>query len=211
MTEPLRDLVATRLTALCLNRRGRPRGLTFDDHVVRGGLILDLAIGGALTLTDDAVEMDHQRAAAIGLADVAAQADEGDGSLQDWLDWGAPGFDEWVGRLVLAGVWQLRPWSPLRPFRSYDDGDPARTEADRARGRTGEPDADASQQTLAVLAVGKVSALSGKLGEPPSWVLAGLGEAQWAAELVVDRLTELRTQMRSNGHDLDGPAIGDPG
>lgn len=211
MSDQLRDLAATRLAALCLNRRGRPRGLTFDDHVVRGGLILDLAVGGALTLTDDAVEMDHQRAAAMGLADVAAQADEGDGSLQDWLDWGALGFDEWVGRLVYEEVWRLRPWSPLRPFRSYDDGDPARTEADRARGRSGEPDAGASRQTLAVLAVGKVSSLSGELGEPPSWVLAGLGEAQWAGELVVERLTELRTRMGTNRHELDGPVIGDPG
>ncbi|MCZ2803975.1 hypothetical protein O2W18_02535 [Modestobacter sp. VKM Ac-2983] len=209
MSDQLRDLVTTRLAALCLNRRGRPRGLTFDDHVVRGGLILDLALCGALVHTEDAVEMDHARAAAHGLGDVAAQADEGDGSLQDWLDRGELGFDEWVGRLVLAGVWRLRPWSPLRPFRSYDDGDPVRTGADRSR--TGEHDTDASRQTLAVLAVGKVSALSGKLGAPPSWVLAGLGEAQWAAEVVVDRLTELRTQMRSNGHDLDGPAIGDPG
>jgi hypothetical protein len=211
VSDQLTDLAATRLAALCLNRRGRPRGLTFDDHVVRGGLILDLALCGALVHTEDAVEMDHERAAAAGLADVAAQADEGDGSLQDWLDWGALGFDEWVGRLVQAGVWRLLPWSPLRPFRSYDDGDPARTEADRARGRTGEPGAGASRQTLAVLAVGKVSALSGKLGQPPSWVLAGLGEAQWAGELVVERLTELRSRMRTNGHALDGPAISDPG
>lgn len=202
MSASLRDLATTRLAALCLNRRGRPRGLTFDDHVVRGGLILDLAVCGALSLTDEAVEMDHQRAAAAGLAEVAAQADEGDGSLLDWLDWGELGFDEWAGTLVQAGVWQLRPWSLRHPLRSFVDLDRGRTDADRAAGRAAR-DPDATPQTLAVLAVGSVSGLLGKIGEPPSWVLSDLDDARWAADLVVDRLTELRVRMRAIGRAVD--------
>jgi hypothetical protein len=40
MSEPLRDLATMRLASLCLNERGHPRGLTFDDHLVRGSLIV---------------------------------------------------------------------------------------------------------------------------------------------------------------------------
>jgi hypothetical protein len=203
VTSPLHDLAATRLAALCLNRRGRPRGLTFDDHLVRGALIVDLALCGALTHAEDAVELDHQRAAAHGLAAVAAEADEGDTSLLDWLDRGALGFDEWAGTLVEAGVWQLRPWSLRHPMRSFADGERARTEADRAAGAAPARAEGASGQTLAVLAVGSVSGLFGRIAEPPGWVLDDLGDARWAAQLVVDRLTELRVRMRAIGRAVD--------
>ncbi len=203
MTSPLRDLAATRLAALCLNRRGRPRDLTFDDHLVRGALIVDLALCGALTHTEDAVELDHQRAAARGLAAVAAEADEGDSSLLDWLDRGALGFDEWAGTLVAAGVWRLRPWSLRYPMRSFADGERERTEADRAAGRAPVRAEGTSGQTLAVLAVGSVSGLFGRIAEPAGWVLDDLGDARWAAELVVDRLTELRVRMRAIGRAVD--------
>lgn len=203
MTPPLRDLVTTRLASLCLNRRGRPRGLTFDDYLVRGGLILDLALCGALTQTDDAVELDHARAAGHGLADAAAQADEGDDSLLDWLDWGRLGFDDWAMTLTSAGVWRLRPWSLRYPLRSFEDGARERTEADRAAGRHPVRAESATSQTLAVLALGTISGLLGPIDEPPSWTLAGLGEARWAGEFVVERLTELRVRMRSIGHAVD--------
>ena len=198
----MRDLATTRLAALCLNRRGRPRGLTFDDHVVRAGLILDLAVGGALTHTEDAVELDHERAAGLGLADAAAEADEGDGSLLDWLDWGRLGFDQWAGTLVASGVWQLLPWSPLRPFRTFATADPERTERDRTLGSAARDEA-ATPQTLVVLAVGAVAGLTGRIAEPPAWVLDDLGEARWAGELVVERLTELRVRMRAIGRAVD--------
>ena len=202
MTDPLHDLAATRLAALCLNRRGRPRGLTFDDHLVRGGLILDLALCGALTHTEDAVELDHQRAAAHGLAAVAAEVDEGDTSLLDWLDWGALGFDEWAGRLVDAGIWRLRPWSLRYPMRSFEDTRRDRTEADRTAGRAPVREATPAQ-SLAVYAIGSTSGLFGRTAEPPRWLLEDLGDVRWAAELVVDRLTELRVRMRAIGHAVD--------
>jgi hypothetical protein len=203
VTQPLRDLATTRLASLCLNRRGRPRGLSFDDYLIRAGLILDLAVCGALSQTEDAVELDHARAAAHGLADAAAQADEGDGSLLDWLDWGELGFDEWAATLTAAGIWQLRPWSLRYPLRSFADDERERADADRAAGRRPLRGENATPQTLAVLALGSVSGLLGKIAAPPSWVLADLGEARWAAELVVDRLVELRVRMRSIGRAVD--------
>ena len=203
MTTPLRDLAATRLASLCLSRRGRPRGLTYDDHLVRGALILDLAVCGALAHTDDAVELDHELAAAHGLADVAAEADEGDTGLQWWLDWGRLGFDEWAGRLVQADVWRLRPWSLRYPFQSFEDTEQQRTESDRAAARISVRDRTETPQRLVVLALGATSGLLGSIAEPPSWVLDDLGEARWAGELVVERLTELRVRMRSIGRAVD--------
>ena len=203
MSDQLRDLATTRLASLCLNRRGRPRGFTYDDYLIRGALILDLAVCGALTHTEDAVELDHDTAAAQGLADVAAQADEGDTGLQWWLDWGRPGFDEWAGRLMEEGVWRLRPWSLRYPFRSFEDTERERTEADRLEGRSDERDGTATPQTLVVLALGRISGLLGPIAEPPSWVLDDLGEGRWAAELVVERLTELRIRMRGIARAVD--------
>ena len=203
MTDPVRALVATRTAALCLSRRGRPRGLTYDDHLVRGALILDLALCGALTHTDDAVELDHGRAAAHGLAEVAAEVDEGDTGLQWWLDRGRLGFEDWRARQVDAGVWRFRPWSLRYPFRSFEDTERARTEADRAGGRHPARDGRGSPETLALWAIGSTSGLFGSVEEPPSWVLEDLGDARWAAELVVERLTELRIRMRSIGRAVD--------
>ena len=197
------DLATTRLAALCLNRRGRPRGLTFDDHLVRGGLITDLALCGALTQTADAVELDHDRAAAHGLAEAAAQADEGDTSLLDWLDRGALGFEEWAGRLVQAGVWRLRPWSLRYPVRSFEDTRREQAEADRAGGRAPDRADPASAPSLAVYAIGATSGLFGRTAEPARWLLEDLGDVRWAVELVVDRLTELRVRMRAIGHAVD--------
>lgn len=203
MTGPVRDLVATRAAALCLSRRGRPRGLTYDDHLVRGALILDLALCGALTHTDDAVELDHGRAAAHGLAEVAAEVDEGDTGLEWWLDWGRLGFEDWRARLVDDGVWRLRPWSLRHPFRSFEDTERARTEADRAAGRKPARDGGSSPETLALWAIGTTSGLFGAIEDPPPWVLEQLGDARWAAELVVERLTHLRVRMRSIGRAVD--------
>ena len=203
MTDPLPDLVTTRLASLCLNRRGRPRGLTFDDHLVRGGLVMDLALCGALAQTEDAVELDHDRAATHGLAEAAAQADEGDTSLLDWLDWGALGFDEWAGRLVEDGVWHLRPWSLRYPMRSFEDTRRERADADRAAGRALHRAEGTSAHSLAVYAIGTTSGLFGTTAEPPRWLLEDLGDVRWAAELVVDRLTELRVRMRAIGRAVD--------
>ncbi|SDF15612.1 Golgi phosphoprotein 3 (GPP34) [Blastococcus fimeti] len=199
----MRELATTRLAALCLNRRGRPRGLTYDDHLVRGALVLDLAVCGALAHTEDAVELDHARAAAHGLADVAAEVDEGDTGLQWWLDHGRLGFDDWRARLVDAGIWRLRPWSLRFPFQSFEDTERERTEADRAAGRRLVRTGTEAPTTLVVLALGSISGVFGAIEDPPSWVLEDLGGAGWAGELVVERLTDLRVRMRSIGHAVD--------
>ena len=76
-------LVTTRLASLCL-KRGRPRRLTFDDHLVRAALVVDLAIGGALSEDEVSVALDQDRAEAIGLGEVAGRLAAG-GSLSAWM------------------------------------------------------------------------------------------------------------------------------
>jgi hypothetical protein len=196
---PLHDLATTRVASLCLNRRGRPRGLTYDDHLVRGALILDLALCGALSHTDDAVELDHARAAAHGLAEPARQADEGDGSLLHWLDWGEFGFDDWADALVEAGIWRVRPRRPWYPWRRFEDTARHRTTADRRAGSYAVRTGTETPQTCGVVALGSISRLLGAIADPPDWTLEDLGEARWAGEFVVNRLAELRIRMRAIG------------
>jgi len=149
------------------------------------------------------VELDHGRAAAHGLAEVAAEVDQGDTGLQWWLDRGRLGLEDWRARLVDDGVRRLRPWSLRYPFRSLEDAGRARTEADRAAGRQPARNGGANPETLALWAIGTTSGLFGAAEDPPPWVLAELGDARWAAELVVERLTDLRVRMRSIGRAVD--------
>ncbi len=149
------------------------------------------------------MELDHTRATTLGLADIAAEVDEGDTGLQWWLDHGRLGYEDWRLRLVEAGVWRLRPWSPRYPFRSFEDTERERTRADRDRGRRPVRDGTETPETLVVLALGWTSGVFGAVGDPPAWVLDDLGETRWAAELVVERLTDLRVRMRSIGRAVD--------
>ena len=149
------------------------------------------------------MELDPAQAGACGLADVAAEVDEGDTGLQWWLDHGRLRFEDWRVRLVDAGVWRLRPWSLRRPYRSFEDTTPERTAADRTLGRQPVRNGTATPETLVVMALGSISGVFGSIQDPPAWVLEDLGEARWAGELVVERLTDLRVRMRSMGRAVD--------
>jgi hypothetical protein len=204
-------LVTTRLASLSL-ARGRPRRLTYDDRMVRAALVVDLAIGGALSEDEESVALDQDRAAALGLGEVAGRLAATGGSLSAWIGRGPFTFEEWERRLVEAGVWV--PHRRMLLLR-YADVHRERTEADRALGRRPRRD-ELPPTTLAVLALGRVSGLfgrpdprhggdgwSGAPGEPPSWVLAGMGEASWAGGLAVDALLTVGTHTRAVGNAVD--------
>lgn len=194
---------------------GTSASATFDDHLVRAALVVDLAIGGALSEDDAGVALDQDRAAALGLHRVAAHLAADGGSLHSWIGRGPFTFEDWEQRLVEAGVWVPRRRSLLRPLLRYDDAHRERTGADRALGRR-PVRGELPTPTLAVLALGRVSALFGRPdprtggdgmtgtpGEPPSWVLADMGDAAWAGRLAVDQLLEVGTHMRAVGHAVD--------
>src|SRR3712207_1091824 len=78
--------VAVRVSALCLDRRGRPSSLLICSAAVRAGLLLDLALTGRVTQTDESVELDAE-ATGFAPADrlLAAVDAEPDRSLDSWL------------------------------------------------------------------------------------------------------------------------------
>jgi hypothetical protein len=190
----VRDLVATRLACLCLVDQ-RPRGLTFDDHLVRAALAVDLALGGALSEADDAVDLDEELAAELGLAPIAA-AVATVGSLDAWIEHGGLAFADWAQSLVEGGVWTPLPRAARHPVRRrYEDCVAPRTQADRALGRR--PSADgASTGTLAVLALGSVSGVFGDPRPPRPWLVPAMGDVSWAGQLAVDKLVAIGTTMR---------------
>ncbi len=206
-------LVTTRLASLSL-ARGRPRRLTYDDRMVRAALVVNLAVGGALSEDEESVALDQDRAAALGLGEVAGRLAATGGSLSAWIGRGPFTFEEWERRLVEAGVW-VPHRSLLRPLLRYEDVHRERTEADRALGRRPRR-GDLPVSTLAVLALGRVSALFGRPdprtggdgwtgapGEPPPWVLADMGGSAWAGRTAVDELLRVGTHMRIVGDVVD--------
>jgi hypothetical protein len=194
VTRVVRDLVATRLACLCLVDQ-RPRGLPFDDHLVRAALVVDLVLARALAETDDAVELDEGLAAELGVAAVASRVAAA-GSLDGWIERGGMGFADWAEQLVDSGVWSPRPRSVRYPVRQrYQDTAARRTQADRALGRRPSTDG-ASPATLAVLALGSVSGLFGEPRPPRPWLVPAMGEPGWAGRLAVDKLIEAGTRMR---------------
>jgi hypothetical protein len=194
VTGVVQDLVTTRLACLCLVDQ-HPRRLTFDDHLVRAGLVVDLVLGGALAETDDAVELDEELAAALGLTPVAASV-AAIGSLDDWIERGGFGFADSARALIEGGVWAPRPRS-LRHLvrRRYQDLEARRTRADRALGRRPRSEG-ATPSTLAVLALGSVSGLFGDPQPPRPWLVPAMGETAWAGRLAVDKLVAIGTTMR---------------
>jgi hypothetical protein len=200
---PLGDLATTRLASLCLNRRGRPRGLTFDDHLVRAALVVGLAIGGALTENVTAVDLDADRAEQLGLGDVAADLTAVGAPLSEWILRGGIDFGHWTRRLVEAGIWIPRRRWPLAP--RYDDVHRARTDDDRAMGGLPWPERDRAVTTLAVAALGRVARLFGEpdpafdlrdVDAPEDWLITGMGDAAWGGSLAVGTLAELYVKLR---------------
>ena len=111
------------------------------------------------------------------------------------------------GEIEALTVWHGNRRARLGDFFTVSgdgDGDgELRVEGDRAAGRAPAQDGGTSPETLALWAIGTTSGLFGAVEEPPSWVLEDLGDARWAAELVGERLTELRVRMRSIGRAVD--------
>jgi hypothetical protein len=209
VSEALRDLATTRLASLCLNRRGRPRGLTFDDHLVRAALVVDLAIGGGLTESVTAVDLDTDRAGQLGLGDVAADLAAVGAPLSEWILRGGIDVEHWTHRLVEARIWTPRRRWPLAP--RYDDVHRARTDDDRAMGGLPWPERDRAVTTLAVAALGRVARLFGEpdpafdlpdVDVPDGWVITGMGDAAWAGSLAVGTLADLYAKLRPGAISL---------
>lgn len=194
---PSADDVAIRVAALCLDESGRLRDWLVCGPAVRAGLLLDLALGGRVEQTDDAVVVDPTplgSAPADGL--LAAIAVEPERSLDGWLEERRIGLRDVVATAVATGRWVERR-GPLGVGRRYLDLAAERTAADRNRLPTDDPFGwsaqDAGVTAIAAVA-GLLTTALGYAERPTPAVPAATGDAAWLCTAVVDHLDVLRTR-----------------
>ena len=196
--------VAVRVSALCLDRRGRPASLLICSAAVRAGLLLDLALAGRVTQTETSVEID---ATPTGFAPadrlLAAVVAEPERSLDSWLDERRLTLADVVAANVASGRWERRRLAFRRD--SYADRAADQTGRDLARSPVTVPGslspADACVTTVAA-AAGLLDRRSGTPDDPAPDVLAAAGEVRWLAEHVAGHLTATYWRYRSQSSAL---------
>lgn len=190
------SLIATRLSALCLKRNGRPRGLIYDDYLVRAGLVVDLVLLGALSQRDDAIILNSAASKDLNLVWIARLITHDDRPLDEWFERGALKFSDWAGHLVKQEVWHRK--RSIFGDR-FADGDLVATERDRQEGRKAAlRKAPGAGPPPTVLALGLISGLFGDPKPAPEWSLTEMGEHRWAGDLAVNWLTEAARTFRLN-------------
>jgi hypothetical protein len=204
----LTDGVAVRISALCLTPNGRLSGRLLASDAVRGALLLDLALSGRLTSTDDSIVVDPTPTG-FDPADrlLAAITAEPERSLDGWLSERRIGLRDVAEANVAAGRWQRRP-GLLVLRRRYLDLRADQTGRDQARDPSDWP-ADATAADGCVTAVAGASGLLARhlVAEAPSpAVLASAGPVAWLCTAVTDHLeTAGRRYLAEKGALGDGP------
>jgi hypothetical protein len=198
--------VAVRVSALCLDSRGRPSRLLICSAAVRAGLLLDLALAGRVTQTETSVDIDATPTG-FGPADrlLAAVVAEPERSLDSWLDERRLTLRDVVAANEVSGRWERR----RRPLRrdTYVDRAAEQTRRDLTR----PPDAGPDGVTPADACVTAVAAASGLLDresgfpdQPSHGLLTATGRAQWLAEHVAAHLAATNQRFREQVSGLGG-------
>jgi hypothetical protein len=204
MSHSLAGGVAVRVSALCLDARGRPARVLICSAAVRAGLLLDLALAGRITETADAVEIDATPTG-FGPADrlLAAVGAERERSLDSWLDERRLGLRDLVEANEASGRWvrQTTGWRRT----CYVDRAEERTRSDLLR----TPDTDPSQLppedacvTAVAAAAGLLARETGAPADVPATLVTSTGEARWLAEYVAPHLTATYWRHRSQAIGL---------
>jgi hypothetical protein len=183
--------VAVRVSALCLGSRGRPSPLLICSAAVRAALLLDLALAGRITETEDAVEVD---ATPTGFAPadrlLAAVVAEPDRSLDSWLDERRLTLDDVIAANVSSGRWDRRDLAFRRDL--YVDLAAEQTRRDLARSAD-DPLDGLSRADACVTAIGASSGLldrkRGVPGDVPPALLTATRDVERLAEHVTAHLT----------------------
>ena len=213
MTAAVGSGVAVRVAGLCLDRRGRLAPQLLCSTAARAGLLVDLALAGRLTETDDSIELDDSPTgsppADLLLREVTAHPGA---SLDDWLERPRPTLRDVAGDAVGTGRWELRRGVHLAPRFTVLVGDPL---ADVAR----DPTDVAAGWTPADAAVTAIGLSAGLLGrdrrqgassygtEPvPDVILDAGGSLRWLLVAVTDHLADARWR-----YALEGTALGSGG
>jgi hypothetical protein len=197
--------VAVRLASLCLERSGRLRDYALWDTATRGALLVDLALAGRLTLTEDSVAVD-ETPTGFGPADalLAAIAVEPERSLDWWLDHGGVALADVAAAAVAGGRWAVHR---LLFRRRYTDLWEERADADRVRA-SGSPDDTWTPSTAAVVAIAAAAGAGGRRPRPPDdELLAATGPLRWICQAVTDHLQVAHARNRLGASAADGVAV----
>ena len=207
----LADGVAVRVSALCLAPDGHLSGLLLASDAVRGALLLDLALSGRLTSTEESIVIDPSPTG-FDPADrlLAAITAESERSLDGWLSERRIGLRDVAEANSATGRWERRPGLlGLRP--RYTDLQRDQTFRDLARGSSDWP-GDATAADACVTATAGASGLLDPdhgLAEPPAaHVLASAGPVAWLCTAVTEYLEAAGRRYRAEAGSLSGGAIG---
>ena len=207
VTERRPEWVAVRVSALCLEPGGRLPDRLLASDAVRAALLLDLALAGRMTSTEDSIVVDPTP---IGFppADrlLAAIDAEPERSLDGWLDERRIGLRDVVEANAASGRWERRPG--LLGLRArYTDRYPEQTARDVARNAADWP-ADASPEDACVTVVAGASGLLDREfhlpADPPPALIAATGPAEWLCSSVVERLRQAHARYRDQAGALGG-------
>jgi hypothetical protein len=203
--------VAERVSALCLETGGRLPDRLLASDAVRAGLLLDLALAGRMTSTEDSIVVDSTPTGYAPADRLLAAIDaEPERSLDGWLEERRIGLRDVVAANVASGRWERRPGLlGLRP--RYVDRYPEQAARDLARSGSDWP-ADASPQDACVTVVAGASGLLDPEFdlpvEPSVAVLAASGPAGWLCPTVVEHLRQARARYRDQAGALGGGVVG---
>jgi hypothetical protein len=185
--------VAARFAALCLDEKGRLSDSDYADLGVRGALLVDVALAGRLTQTDDSIDLDDTP---LGqpLADrTLAELQMLDGrSLDWWLAHGVVRLGEVATELARAGLWDTLPRLLLHDLR-YALRRPEERDRDAAVLAGREP--PATPEDAAVTAIAAAAGLAGsRVSGPPDHLVERTGDVAWVCRLVTDFVSATRIE-----------------
>jgi hypothetical protein len=188
--------VAVRLSALCLDGAGRLGDYPLWQTAVRGALLVDLALSGRLTQTDDSIVIDATPTG-FGPADalLGAIAVEPERSLDWWMTNGGVRLRDLAAANVASGRWSM---TDGRLRRRYTDRRPEATERDRARDAS-QPDDSWSAETAAVMAIAcAAGAPAHRPVAPPEELLVRTRSVRWLCQAVTDHLAEAHSRNQQS-------------
>lgn len=200
--------VAVRASALCLDTSGRLPDRLLSSDAVRAGLLVDLALAGRMTTTEDSVVID-ETPTGFAPADrlLTAMAAESERSLDEWLGERRIGLRDVVAANLAAGRWERRA-GPFGLRVRYADRHREQTQRDLTRCLTDWPE-DASPADACVTALAAAAGLldrgTGRSQAPPPVVLTATGPAQWLCPTAVEHLLQAHALYRGQADALGHP------
>jgi Golgi phosphoprotein 3 (GPP34) len=182
--------VAVRFSALCLDAGGRLGDYSLWQTAVRGAVLVDLALAGRLTQTEDSVTID-ERPTGFAPADnlLRAITVEYERSLDWWMDNCPVRLRDVAAANVASGRWAAA--GPVFR-RRYTDLRREATERDRSRVPW---DRGPSPESAAVAAIACAAGVGGNdPAPPPEELLALTGPLRWICQAVTEHLAETHSR-----------------